>query len=268
LDSGYGIGLGVMEPLNEMQVINNLRQTEDPSAQYYAAWWLGKMRSRHPDAIPLLLKALETLNDTPIDPERRGVALNAIRALALLRDARAEDHLLVLLSSSDYTVREEAVRTLGAMGSRQAVDAIRALLSSGVEGAGQEQTSSPLLNEPCEALLEALGDIGDASSSNIAVIQPFTEHPRPLIRSAACRALLQLTALDQWGVELKKLLDHPEPLVRRGALLDLGATGWIAAVPSIRSAAVEPSLKLVALRELAEHNDDPDEVLDAMDGLL
>ena len=55
---------------------------------------------------------------------------------------------------------------------------------------------------------------------------------------------------------------------RRGALLDLGATGWIAAVPSIRTAAVEPSLKLVALREVAERNDDPDDVLDAMDRLL
>ena len=48
-----------MEPLSETQVIQNLRQTEDPSAQYYAAWWLGKMRSQHPDAIPLLLRALE-----------------------------------------------------------------------------------------------------------------------------------------------------------------------------------------------------------------
>ena len=48
----------------------------------------------------------------------------------------------------------------------------------------------------------------------------------------------------------------------------LGATGWIAAMPSIRTAAVEPSLKLVALREVAERNDDPDDVLDAMDGLL
>ena len=47
-----------MEPLSETQVIQNLRQTEDPSAQYYAAWWLGKMRSQHPDAIPLLLRAL------------------------------------------------------------------------------------------------------------------------------------------------------------------------------------------------------------------
>ena len=68
-------------------------------------------------------------------------------------------------------------------------------------------------------------------------------------------------------MELKKLLNHPEPLVRRGALLDLGATGWLAAVPSIRTAAVEPSLKLVALRGLAEHSVDP-EILDAMDGLL
>ena len=47
-----------MEPLSESQVIQNLRQREDPSAQYYAAWWLGKMRSRHPDAIPLLLDTL------------------------------------------------------------------------------------------------------------------------------------------------------------------------------------------------------------------
>ncbi len=258
-----------MEPLSETQVIKNLRQTEDPSAQYYAAWWLGKMRSQHPDAIPLLLRTLEELGCIPVDPERRGVALNAIRALGLLRDARSEHPLLALLDSDDYAVREEVVRTLGAIGSHDAVVGIRALLASGLEGAGAEQPSSPLLNQPCEALLEALGDIGDGSSSNLAVIQPFAEHPRPLIRSAAYRALLQLTELDHWGEELKKLLKHPEPLVRRGALLDLGATGWIAAVPSIRSAAVEPSLKLVALRGLAEHNnDDPDDVLDAMDGLL
>ncbi|MDC3048794.1 HEAT repeat domain-containing protein [Synechococcus sp. AH-736-A19] len=123
-----------MEPLNETQVIQNLRQTKDPSAQYYAAWWLGKMRSQHPDAIPLLLRALEALDVTPIDPEQRGVALNAIRALGLLRDTRAEQPLLPLLHSNDYTVREEVVRTLGAMGSCGAAEGIRALLASGLEG--------------------------------------------------------------------------------------------------------------------------------------
>ena len=56
-------------------------------------------------------------------------------------------------------------------------------------------------------------------------------------------------------------------LVRRGALLDLGATGWTAAVPTIRAAAVEPSLKLVALRGLAETSGDS-QVLDVMDALL
>ena len=64
-----------------------------------------------------------------------------------------------------------------------------------------------------------------------------------------------------------ELLKHPEPLVRRGALLDLGATGWIGAGSPISAAAVEPSLKLVALRGLAEHSEDP-QVLRAMDALI
>ena len=102
----------MIEPLSESQVIENLRQTEDPSAQYYAAWWLGKMRSRHPDAIPLLLTTLRALNDTPVDPDRRGVALNAIRALGLLQDDRADADLRDLLKSTDYTVREEAALSL------------------------------------------------------------------------------------------------------------------------------------------------------------
>ena len=64
-----------------------------------------------------------------------------------------------------------------------------------------------------------------------------------------------------------ELLQHPEALVRRGALLDLGATGWTAAGPAIGAAAVEPSLKLVALRGLAEHSEET-EMLDAMDALI
>lgn len=256
-----------MEPLTESQVIHNLRQTEDPSAQYYAAWWIGKMRSRHPDAVPLLLATLEALDDSPVDPDRRGVALNAIRALGLLKDEGAAAALQDRLQSNDYSVREEAARSLGTMGARAAAETIRSLLASGVEGAGCEQPSSPLLQEPCEALLEALGDIGIKDAATLTTIKPFTRHPRPLICSAACRALLQLTGDSRWGEQLIQLLQHPDPLVRRGALLDLGATGWTAAVPTIRAAAVEPSLKLVALRGLAETSGDP-QVLDVMDALL
>ncbi|MGC6483637.1 MAG: HEAT repeat domain-containing protein [Synechococcus sp.] len=256
-----------MEPLSESQIIKNLQQTEDPSAQYYAAWWLGKMRSRHPKAVPLLLATLRVFDDCSMDPDQRGVALNAIRALGLLGDDRAALPLQNLLRSKDYHVREEAARSLGAMGSRHAVDAIRALLVGGLEGAGREQPNSPLLQEPCEALLEALGDIGIRDAATVTAIHPFTKHPRPLIRSAACRALLQLTGEAHWGEELMQLLVHPEPLVRRGALLDLGATGWTTALGNIKAATVEPSLKLVALRGLAERSED-EQVLDVMDSLL
>ena len=259
--------MDVMEPLTEDQVISNLSQVTDPADQYYAAWWLGKMRSRHPEAVPLLLQTLDALQQTPVDPDRRGVALNAIRALGRLGDIRACHPLRALLNSGDYAVREEAARSLGNLKDPSAVESIQELLMSGINGAGAEQPGSPLLNEPCEALLEALGDIGVNSPETLATIQPFTTHPRPLICAAACRALLQLTGEASWGTQLIALLQHPEALVRRGALLDLGATGWTEAGPAISKAAVEPSLKLVALRGLAEHSEDP-QLLDAMDELI
>ena len=79
--------------------------------------------------------------------------------------------------------------------------------------------------------------------------------------------MLQITGDERWASELEQLLLHPEPLVRRGALLDLGATGWTASLPAIEAAAVENSLKLVALRGLAEQSGDSS-ILDAMDSLL
>ena len=256
-----------MKPLSEEQIIQNLSQKEDTSAQYYAAWWLGKMRSRHPQAIPLLLSTITALNDQPVDPDRRGVALNATRALGHLNKPEAKRTLIDLLNSKDYNIREEAARSLGLMKQRDAVEPICALLSSGLEGAGHQPEGSPLLQEPCEALLKALGDIGLNEPHVMQSISPFVDHSRPLVRAAACRALLQLTKDNRWGHELITLLKHPEALVRRGALLDLGATGWLDAVQEIQSAAIESSLKLVALRGLAESSQSTD-VLTVMDTLL
>ena len=55
--------------------------------------------------------------------------------------------------------------------------------------------------------------------------------------------------------------------MRRGALLDLGASGHPDALEAIQAAGVESSLKLIALRMLAEQT--PNEtIFDAMDGLL
>ena len=256
-----------MEPLNEQQILNNLRQQDDISAQYYAAWWLGKMRSQHPEASTLLINTLSALHEQPVDPDRRGVALNAIRALGVLRNPSASTELIRLLQSDDYSVREEAARSLGLLNDPNAIEPICRLLSGGINTAGREQAGTALLREPCEALIEALGDIGLNSTMIRETILPFCQHPRPLVRAAACRSMLLLTGSSEWAEELKTLLEHPEPLVRRGALLDLGATGWGPALPAIKAAAVEASLKLVALRGLAESSHDI-EVLDAMDDLL
>ena len=56
----------------------------------------------------------------------------------------------------------------------------------------------------------------------LAVIEPFVAHERPLIRSAASRALLQLTQERRWGDQLVQLLQHQQLQVRRAALMDLG----------------------------------------------
>ena len=253
-------------PLNEAQVIDDLRQTSDTSAQYYAAWWLGKMRSQHPEAVPLLLNSLGVLRDDTVDPDRRGVALNAIRALGVLQEESATNRLIEL-NSDDYSVREESARSLGTIQAVEAIDPLRQRLAGGLQTAGREQPGSARLQEPCEALIEALGEIGNPNNVTVMAIRPFANHDRPLIRAAACRALLKLTGDAQWASELEQLLLHPEPLVRRGALLDLGAAGWTPALAAIRTTAVETSLKLVALRGLAEASEDP-AVLDAMDDLL
>jgi phycocyanobilin lyase alpha subunit len=123
-------------------------------------------------------------------------------------------------------------------------------------------------------MLEALGAIGVGGEAVVAVVQPFTDHGRPLIRSAACRALLQLTGEARWADDLVALLDHPHLQVRRAALMDLGAVGWRPALEPICRSLAENSLKLIALRGLVEHGEAHEShteitaVLDAMDTLL
>ncbi|MFM7314561.1 MAG: HEAT repeat domain-containing protein, partial [Cyanobium sp.] len=148
------------------------------------------------------------------------------------------------------------------------------LLASGPAVAGAPRSDSPRLQEPCEALLESLGQIGVDSAEVLAVIHPFTRHERPLIRSAACRALLQLSGDGSWADELVQLLQHPQLQVRRAALMDLGASGWRPALEPIRATLAENSLKLIALRGLVEQGERHEAripasaVLQVMDALL
>ena len=279
-------------PLNEAQALDWLRQLEDPGQRYYAAWWLGRMRSNHPEAVPLLIQALTERGPRP-DPasgidEPNPVARNAARALGKLADSRAVDPLLTALESSDDGLREAAARSLGQLGALKARQAILRRLAPGPLAAGAPRPGTSRLTEPCEALLEALGALGwqneDGSTVTdrkplLEVVQAYVDHERPLIRSAAYRSLLQLTQEDCWGEQLVNLLLHNELQVRRAALLDLGVTGWRPAGAAVAGTLAENSLKLIALRGLVENSParnrtspspSPEEVglLLAMDDLL
>jgi phycocyanobilin lyase alpha subunit len=270
MDQPHGGG----EPITEAEALRRLRLSDDPSAQYYAAWWLGRNRSRHPDAVPLLQEALRQRR--PRDPgagvEENAVARNAARALGKLggQAEAAIPDLLATLDDEDHGLREAAARALGDLRAVAAVSALCRRLASGPAVAGAQQPGTPRLQEPCEALLEALGDIGTADPSVLAVIEPFVQHERPLIRSAACRALLQLTGEAHWGEQLVQLLRHQQLQVRRAALMDLGAAGWRPALEPIAATLAENSLKLIALRGLVEQGDSAgvEPVLAAMDALL
>jgi len=269
------------DPISEEEALRRLRLSDDPSAQYYAAWWLGRNRSSHPDAVPLLQEALRQRRprDAGAGVEENAVARNAARALGKLGGAAeaAIDDLLATLEDEDDGLREAAARSLGELKARRAVPALQRRLASGPAVAGAQRSGTPRLQEPCEALLEALGEIGEGSPEVVAVIEPFVQHERPLIRSAACRALLQLTQEPRWGEQLLALLQHQQLQVRRAALMDLGGAGWRPALPAIAATLAENSLKLIALRGLVENQDagapsqlDPSTVavLEAMDDLL
>jgi phycocyanobilin lyase alpha subunit len=183
--------------------------------------------------------------------------------------------LLEALEDEDHGLREAAARSLGELRAPEAVDALCRRLASGLSVAGAPVPGTSRLQEPCEALLEALGEIGQGHPAVLEVVEPFVAHERPLIRSAASRALLQLTGEARWGEQLLELLEHPQLQVRRAALMDLGAAGWSPALESIRRTLAENSLKLIALRGLVENGLPPDHsdsdvaaVLEAMDDLL
>jgi phycocyanobilin lyase alpha subunit len=234
------------------------------------------MRSRHPETVPLLRRALQQRQPRQPDSgvEANAVARNAARALGRLEAREAVADLLATLEDHDYGLREAAARALGELRAMEAVPALCRRLAGGPAEAGARVPGSPFLREPCEALLEALGEIGLAEKAVLQVVEPFASHERPLIRSAACRALLQLSGDARWAGDLTDLLRHPTLQVRRAALMDLGAVGWRPALAAIRGTQAENSLKLIALRGLAERplgqeaGTSLEAVLEAMDDLL
>ena len=261
------------ESLTIEQAIANL-QGEDLGRRYYAAWWLGRFRVCEPVAVDRLIVALEDESDRTEEggyPLRR----NAARALGKLNDQRAVPALIRCLDCSDVYVREAAAQSLEQLGDPSCIPALIKLLEGGVEVA-QPVPGKPYLAQPYDSILEALGTL--KATVAIPYIQPFIEHPIPRVQYAALRAMYQLTGDNRYGEQLTQALKGQDLRLRRTALMDLGAIGYLPAAKAIAETLAENSLKLIALKGILEHeiskNDEEIlsestiEVMQLMDSLL
>ncbi|HEY9613886.1 HEAT repeat domain-containing protein [Allocoleopsis sp.] len=263
------------ESLTVEQALANL-QGQDPGLRYYAAWWLGRFRVRESAAIEALIATLEDETDRTPDggyPLRR----NSARALGKLGDRRAVPALIRCLSCSDFYVREAAAKSLGILDAPSSIPELMKLLEGGL-AAAQPIPGCPHLAQPYDVTIEALGYLG--ATEAIDLIQPFLEHPTELVQYAAARAMYQLTKNPIYGERLVQALAGEKLQLRRAALGDLGAIGYLPGADAIAQTLAENSLKLIALKGLLEHDvksnstesssisDDAIHVMTLMDNLL
>lgn len=233
------------------QAILNL-QGEDLGLRVYAAWWLGRFRIKVPDAIDLLIAALEDeddLTDAGGYPLRR----NAARALGKLGDLQAVQPLISVLGCSDFYVREAAAQSLEMLGETTSIPRLIELLNDQVPGTLPAR-EPPHLAQPFDAILEALGTLGAIEA--IPLIQPFLDHAIPRIQYAAARAMYQLTSdpqiASQYGDRLVQALFDRNLQLRRAVLADLGAIGYLPGAEAIAETLAENSLKIIALNGVLE----------------
>ena len=199
-------------------------------------------------AIDALLVALEDESDRDTDggfPLRR----NAARALGKLEDKRAIPALTACLDCDDYYVREAAAQSLEALDAKESLAALIALLDGGVEAA-VEVPGKPHLVQPYNAILEAVGRLGNAQAT--ANVSPFLSHAVPQVKNGAARAMYQLTGEDHYAQPLVEALRCDDLQLRRSALLDLGEIGFLPAGEAIAQTLAENSIKIIALKGLLE----------------
>ncbi|MFP5269349.1 HEAT repeat domain-containing protein [Coleofasciculus sp.] len=237
------------ESLTIEQALANLKQRDDLSLCYYAAWWLGKFRVRETAVIEALIVALEEEADCT---EAGGYPLkrNAARALGKLGDRKAVAPLINCLDCSDFYVREAAAQSLGMLGDPVCIPQLMRLLEGGIE-VGSPVPGSPHLAQPYNAVIEALGSL--RAKDAIALIEPFLEHNQERIQYAATRAMYQLTKNPAYGDRLVQALKGEKLQLRRAVLADLGAIGYLKAADAIAQTLAENSLKLISLKGLLEH---------------
>jgi phycocyanobilin lyase subunit alpha len=261
------------ELLTTDSAISNL-SGNDLGKRYYAAWWLGRFRVNTPEAVSALII---TLSDTSDRTPEGGFPLrrNSARALGKLGNPRAVPALIDCLDCEDYYVREAAAQSLAILADKRAISKLLELLTGELEAA-QPTTGCPHLVQPYDSILEALGAL--QATEAIEVIKPFLNHPTELVQYSAARALYQLTGEPHYGDRLVEALKGDRLQLRRAALTDVGAIGYLPAADTIAQTLAENSLKLLSLKGLLEHNvreksiDSPSEeaqhIMALMDDLL
>ncbi len=236
------------ESLTIEQAIANL-SSSDLGLRFYAAWWLGRFRVRETAAVTGLIKALDDEDDrTPEGgyPLRR----NAARALGKLSDRQAVLPLIESLQCSDFYVREAAAQSLEMLGDTTAILPLINLLKMGLQGE-ELVPEQPDFSQPYDSILEALGTLQAQEYIPLAI--PFLEHPIERVQYSAARAMYQLTQQDKYGEILVTALGGEDLQLRRAALADVGAIGYLPAAEAIAQTLAENSLKLISLKGLLEH---------------
>lgn len=263
------------EPLTVDQAIAHL-EGEDGSLRFYAAWWFGKFKVVTPEIVTLLIEALRDEDDrTPEGgyPLRR----NAARALGKLGALEAVEGLIGALDCSDYYVREGAAQSLEMLGDERAIGPLVSLLDHGLMAESCELIAEqPDASEPYDSVLEALGTLKAIEYQ--AKVEAFLKHPTPRIQYAAARAMYQLTGEERYGDRLILALTGPDLQLRRAALMDVGAIGYLPAAETIAMTLAENSVKLISMKGLLEFQvrNNPEgarsagavRVMDLMDGML
>jgi phycocyanobilin lyase subunit alpha len=221
----------------------------DPGQRYYASWWLGRFRINTSEAINGLIATLSDETDRTIEggyPLRR----NSARALGKLGSVLAVPPLIECLNCEDYYVREAAAQSLAILSDSVAIPALIKLLDGGLETA-QPTPGCPHLAQPYDAILEALGALGAVEA--IDLIKPFLTHSTELVQYSAARAMYQLSGEVQYGEILLEALKGDRLQLRRAALADIGAIGFLPAAEMVAKTLAENSLKILSLKGLLEH---------------
>ncbi|CDN11144.1 Phycocyanobilin lyase alpha subunit [Richelia intracellularis] len=148
-----------------------------------------------------------------------------------------------------------AAQSLEMLGDIQGFASLTDLLQIGLQGE-QLIPDQPDFSQPYDAILDALATLKDQDC--ISLIMPFLDHPFERIQYSAARALYQLTRQDIYGERLIEALRGDDLQLRRAALADIGAIGYLPGAEEIAETLAENSLKLIALKGLFENTVDKD----------